>query len=104
MARAPSSSQGEPAHPSTVSWKAPAAEVAALVGGEHRRPHRLLGVHTADGGCVVRAWRPDATGVRVLRDGAAPVQAQRTHDAGLFEAFVDTPVTAGDYRLAVTYA
>jgi 1,4-alpha-glucan branching enzyme len=104
LARAPSSSQGEPAHPSTVSWKAPAAEVAALVGGEHRRPHRLLGVHTADGGCVVRAWRPDATGVRVLRDGAAPVQAQRTHDAGLFEAFVDTPVTAGDYRLAVTYA
>ena len=104
MARAPSSSQGEPAHPSTVSWKAPAAEVAALVGGEHRRPHRLLGSHPAGSGSVVRAWRPDASDVRVLLAGGESIQAQRTHDAGLFEAYLDAPVTARDYRLAVTYA
>ncbi|MDQ3709465.1 MAG: 1,4-alpha-glucan branching protein GlgB, partial [Actinomycetota bacterium] len=87
-----------------MSWKAPAAEVAALVGGEHRRPHRLLGSHPAASGSVVRAWRPDASDVRVLLAGGESIQAQRTHDAGLFEAYLDASVTASDYRLAVTYA
>ncbi|HET9559215.1 MAG TPA: hypothetical protein VFS70_18895, partial [Actinomycetota bacterium] len=41
-------------------------EVERLVRGEHHEPHRLLGAHTEDGRVVVRAFRPDATGVTAL--------------------------------------
>src|SRR4051794_20528140 len=69
-----------------------AAEVEAIVKGEHGNPHDFLGHH----GGIVRVWRPGAASVRV-----AKTKAERIHDAGLFEARV--PDTVTDYEVEVTY-
>ena len=85
-------------------WHAAAAEINAIVDGLHRDPHAVLGLHAVGDGAVVRMWRPEATEVTVLRDGAAPVVAEQTHPAGFFEALLDAPAKAADYRLHVDYA
>jgi 1,4-alpha-glucan branching enzyme len=72
-----------------------AVEVDALVAGTCRDPHRILGVHDEDGQHVVRAWRPGAS--RATLEGRP---MRRVHEAGLFEALVDTGPAPG-YR--VTY-
>jgi 1,4-alpha-glucan branching enzyme len=69
-----------------------AAEVEAIVRGEHGNPHDFLGHH----GGLVRVWRPGAASVRVGRTAA-----DRIHDAGLFEARVTE--TAAAYDVEVSY-
>jgi 1,4-alpha-glucan branching enzyme len=75
-------------------------ELEQLVAGRHSDPHRVLGLH--DG--TVRAYRPDATAMRV-RIGPGPeaerVEMARVHPAGVFEA----KVAAGteSYRLEADY-
>src|SRR3546814_16170142 len=55
-----------------------AAEIAALVGGAHGDPFRILGMHEADGGpLTVRAFIPGASAVEVIaRASGRPVAAQ----------------------------
>jgi 1,4-alpha-glucan branching enzyme len=84
-------------------WRAHPEEIKALVDGAHREPHRLLGVHEADGAGVVRAYRPDATRVEVLVEGEEAVVAERTHEAGFFEALLHKPAEGPRYRLRVAY-
>jgi 1,4-alpha-glucan branching enzyme len=69
-----------------------AAEVEAIVKGEHRNPHDFLGHH----GGIVRVWRPGAASVVV-----AGVKAEKVHDAGLFEARV--PETVSEYEIEAHY-
>jgi 1,4-alpha-glucan branching enzyme len=69
-----------------------AAEVAAVINGEHTDPHSFLGRH----GSLVRVWRPDAESVSVGR-----VRAERIHAAGLFEA--QLPDGANGEKVTVTY-
>jgi 1,4-alpha-glucan branching enzyme len=69
-----------------------AAEIEAIVKGEHQNPHGFLGHH----GGIVRVWRPGASTVVV-----AGSKAERVHDAGLFEARVAESVV--DYEVEVTY-
>jgi 1,4-alpha-glucan branching enzyme len=89
----------------TGPWQAEPAEVAALVRGAHRDPHRILGAHEADGGAVVRTFRPDADAVEVvLLDGGGAAEATRTHEAGFFEARLPARPGPADYRLRVRYA
>ena len=73
------------------------------VQGEHGDPHHVLGFHKVDGRTVVRAYRPDASAVRVLLGGGKTVDAEKVHDAGIFVA--DVSESAGDagYRLEVSY-
>ncbi|MGH9113859.1 MAG: GlgB N-terminal domain-containing protein, partial [Acidimicrobiales bacterium] len=71
------------------------AEIASLVEGTCRDPHRFLGVHDDAGRAVVRAWRPGAATATL--DGRP---MRRIHDAGVFEVLVDVPPGPG-YR--VTY-
>src|SRR5687767_6816799 len=80
-----------------------AGELARLVQGEHGDPHHVLGFHKVDGRTVVRAYRPEATAMRVLLEGNKSVDMERIHDAGIFVA--DVPETAGDdgYRLEASY-
>ena len=48
----------------------PADAVAAIVEGRHGDPFAVLGLHEADGACVVRAFVPGADTVDVeTRDG-----------------------------------
>jgi 1,4-alpha-glucan branching enzyme len=78
-----------------------AGELARLVNGEHGDPHHVLGLHKVDGSIVVRAYRPDATALRVIVDGV-PTEMERVHDAGLFTAEV-TDAAGEGYRLEATY-
>ena len=84
-------------------WHAQPEEIAALLAGEHRDPHRLLGLHEHIDGAVIRTWRPDAKAVHIVIDGQPDVEAEKTNPAGFFEARLDQPVKGADYRLRVAY-
>ncbi len=72
------------------------AEIAALVSGDHKDPHRILGPH----GGVVRVWRPQALAVEVVAADGSRHPMKPLDAAGLFE--VDG-VEGDNYRLDVTY-
>jgi len=76
----------------------PVVDIDALVSGSDADPHRILGPH----GGVVRAWRPDASGITLVLPGkrGRRVPMVQEHPAGLFSA---TGVEAVDYRLDVSY-
>ena len=76
-------------------------EVDRLVRGEHHEPHRVLGAHQHDGTLVIRAWRPEATGVTALL-GDDRVELDQVHPAGLFEGAVRGSKVAA-YQLEVRY-
>ncbi|HYN16607.1 MAG TPA: 1,4-alpha-glucan branching enzyme, partial [Actinomycetes bacterium] len=81
-------------------------EVERLVRGEHHEPHRLLGAHLEDGQVVVRAFRPEATGVTVLLGPKGPgqrVKLAQVHPAGLFEGTVGGTAVPPSYRLEISY-
>jgi 1,4-alpha-glucan branching enzyme len=78
-------------------------EIELLVEGRHSDPHHLLGAHPRDGGVVVRAWRPAARAVVVRPEGAAPVELELRHPAGLFEGFVGGVSPPLRYELDVSY-
>ena len=82
-------------------------EVLDLVGGRHRDPFSVLGLHTgADGRLWVRALLPGATAVN-LRDARSDhglVTLALHHADGLFEARVPRRRKPFDYRLDVRWA
>jgi 1,4-alpha-glucan branching enzyme len=80
-----------------------AEEIERIVARDHPEPHRVLGVHPANGGWVVRAWRPEADAVRIRPDGGAAVEAERLHPAGFFEGELARGSDPGRYSLEVTY-
>ncbi len=74
-------------------------DIELVVAGRHGDPHRVLGVH--DG--VVRAYRPDAAAMRLLRDGSEPVDMKMIHPAGLFEGRLDADAEGPTYELEAVY-
>ena len=84
------------------SKSAPAAltpEIDLLVKGEHADPHHLLGAHGAE----VRAWRPDATAMRVVTEEGKRVDMTQLHPAGFFRAELPDPAEHVSYRLEADY-
>jgi 1,4-alpha-glucan branching enzyme len=69
----------------------------------HATPHDVLGAHPADGGVVVRAFRPTATAVRVLPESGEPVELEQVHPAGLFEGTIPGATPPLRYELEVVY-
>ena len=63
-------------------------EVELIVQRDHPNPHHVLGAHPADGGVVVRTYRPDATAVRVVPEGGEAVDLALAHPGGVFEGLV----------------
>jgi 1,4-alpha-glucan branching enzyme len=77
----------------------PADDTRRLLAGAHHNPHSVLGMHTSGGATVVRAYRPGADAVAVLRDGQRfPLD---TVADGLFSG--EVPGKPSDYRLEITY-
>ncbi|HEX6140978.1 MAG TPA: alpha-amylase family glycosyl hydrolase, partial [Candidatus Limnocylindria bacterium] len=77
------------------------ADLSRLARGEHHDPHSILGAHAVDGGSVVRAFHPDASGVELLPGRAAtggPVPMQPLGD-GLWAAFLADVEPPLEYRL-----
>ena len=64
-------------------------------------PHRVLGAHEADGGVVVRTYRPEARAVRVQPAG---VDATLKDPSGLWEALLPKAKLPLEYELEVEYA
>jgi len=78
-------------------------EIELVVERRHSDPHHVLGAHPVDDGVVVRAFRPDATGVVArVHDGEPVILAQR-HPAGVFEGFVRDARLPLRYALEVSY-
>jgi 1,4-alpha-glucan branching enzyme len=62
-------------------------ELDRIAAVDHPDPHAVLGPHEEDGALVVRTFRPDALGVRLLpEDGSAPREMHLVHGLGIFEA------------------
>src|SRR3954452_13002475 len=76
-------------------------EVRRLLAGEHGDPHHVLGAHPSGGKTTIRAYRPGAEGIAVLRDDHEPVPMERLNPAGFFAAEIAGEV--GAYQLRVTY-
>ena len=71
-----------------TAWRAPQAEVDALLAARHADPFAILGPHAAPGGVVVRALVPGASTLLLQPgDGGPAVALPRRQDA-LFEGFV----------------
>src|SRR6266545_480616 len=78
-----------------------AGDAERLTRGEHHDPHAILGAHPVDGGHVVRAFHPNASGIEVLATGS-PVQAMEPLGDGLWAAFLpETALPA--YRLRLRF-
>src|SRR4051812_9436220 len=78
-------------------------EIQRIVDRDHQSPHSFLGAHPVEGGVVVRAYRPDASSIRVLPEGGEPVELERIHPAGVFEGVVEGARPPLRYRLEVAY-
>ncbi|MDQ4065124.1 MAG: 1,4-alpha-glucan branching enzyme, partial [Actinomycetota bacterium] len=76
-------------------------DIDKLVRGELRDPHHVLGRHPAGRKTVFRAYRPDASSVRVVSDGAIVAKLEQIRPGGVFEGITEEQV--GDYQLEVDY-
>ena len=74
-----------------------------VVAGEHHDPHSVLGAHPERSGVVVRAFRPGATGMRVLPKRGTAVEMERVDPARLFAAYLPRRKPPLDYRLEATW-
>jgi 1,4-alpha-glucan branching enzyme len=80
------------------------SELDAVVRREHSNPHEVLGAHRAEGGVVVRAYRPGAAGVTVkLEDGERAQPLEEIHPAGVFEGVIEGAEMPLRYQLEVDY-
>jgi 1,4-alpha-glucan branching enzyme len=80
-------------------------DLERLVAGDHHDPHQILGPHLERDGdgrvrVVIRGWRPDATGMAVLSDGAR-IEMRCIHAAGVFASVLEADAVPA-YRLEST--
>ncbi|MFQ5409442.1 MAG: 1,4-alpha-glucan branching protein GlgB [Anaerolineales bacterium] len=84
----------------------PPDTIAAIVGGYHGAPFDVLGLHNLSpnggDGMVVRAFRPDAADVTVLRADGSRQPMARIHAEGLFEAHFPDAAKPFRYELGLT--
>ncbi|HEY5240737.1 MAG TPA: 1,4-alpha-glucan branching protein GlgB [Polyangiaceae bacterium] len=79
-------------------------DLDAVVRREHSNPHAVLGPHEADGGVIVRAYRPGAAGVTVrLEDDGPTLALEQIHPGGVFEGLIEGAELSLRYRLEVDY-
>jgi 1,4-alpha-glucan branching enzyme len=78
-------------------------EAELILRRDHPDPHHFLGAHPQGDSVVVRAFRPNATRVRILLEGDQAAELERVHPAGLFEGTVTPESLPPHHRLAITY-
>ena len=87
---------------------APTADVTRILNADHHDPFEILGMHSVwqEGAqrIVVRCFRPDAKGVRVIeRETDRPLGTlDRRHTDGFFEGVIPERDSAFSYRLEIT--
>ena len=82
-----------------------ARDLDRVAAADHTDPHHVLGLHGAPGAYLVRAFRPDATEIRVLPDDPAlpPRAMTRIHPNGVFSASFPDARARFSYRLEARY-
>ncbi|HEY2637781.1 MAG TPA: 1,4-alpha-glucan branching protein GlgB [Solirubrobacteraceae bacterium] len=78
-------------------------ELDRIVAREHPTPHDVLGAHPDGDGVIVRAFRPAAERVTVVRQGEAPVELAAVHPGGVFEGTLPATAMPLRYELEVAY-
>jgi 1,4-alpha-glucan branching enzyme len=80
-----------------------AGEIERLLARESHDPHRLLGIHPARDGAVVRAYRPGAERVFVVPESHEPVRLRRLHPEGVFGGRIAGATPETRYEFDVSY-
>ena len=86
-----------------MRWMRVEDEIELVVARRHSDPHHVLGAHPVDDGVVVRAFRPDATGVVARVHDREPAILARRHPSGLFEGLVRDARLPLRYEFEVSY-
>ena len=74
-------------------------QILRIIHLSHHNPHEILGLHPFfDGSKVIRLWRPGANQI-FLEVFGIQVEAQKIHDAGIFECVVPEHTTFLDYKV-----
>ncbi len=76
-------------------------EIGLLVSQRQADPHRILGAHLTANGIVIRAFRPEATKVKVIVNRKRGLDLEKIHPAGLFEVVLPGLTSIPEYRLQV---
>ncbi len=87
-----------PLHPDNLSQ-----ELERILSLSHHDPHGVLGIHLTSGGVVIRSYRPEAEKIRVLIQGREPVEMDRLHENGIFQAIFRYDDQPFPYQLEVSY-
>src|SRR5689334_19844592 len=90
----------------------PPDELNTFLSGTHSDPFRILGPHRMGDDLAIRVFRPDARKVEVVTDGSSfaeatadklqPIEAEKIHRDGFFQAKVPNATRDLDYRLQIT--
>ncbi len=80
----------------------PPDELNSFLSGAHSDPFRILGPHRMGDDLAIRAFRPDARKIDILQNGAEPVEAEKIHRDGFFQAKIPNATRDLDYRLQIT--
>ncbi len=89
----------------------PPDELNSFLSGTHSDPFRILGPHRMGDDLAIRAFRPDARKIDIVQNGSAseatadrcpPVEAEKIHRDGFFQAKVPNATRDLDYQLRVT--
>src|SRR4029077_11554840 len=81
----------------------PPDELNSFLSGTHSDPFRILGPHRMGDDLAIRAFRPDARKIDIVRNGEAPVEAEKIHRDGFFQAKIPNATRDLDYHLRVTH-
>src|SRR5438552_3812623 len=80
----------------------PPDELSSFLSGTHSDPFRILGPHRMGDDLAIRAFRPDARKIDIVRDGQGTIEAEKIHRDGFFQAQVPDATRDLDYHLRVT--
>src|SRR5689334_21275148 len=76
-----------------------------IASADHPDPHAILGPHEEGGALVIRAYRPDALGVRILPDdGSSAHEMTKVHGLGIFELRLPNHRLPYRYRVEARHA
>src|SRR5215475_8561314 len=80
----------------------PPDDLNTFLSGAHSDPFRILGPHRMGDDLAIRAFRPDARKIDIVTNGDQPVEAEKIHRDGFFQAKIPNATRDLDYRLRVT--
>jgi 1,4-alpha-glucan branching enzyme len=80
----------------------PPDELNSFLSGTHSDPFRILGPHRMGDDLAIRAFRPDARKIDIVQNGQTPIEAEKIHRDGFFQARIQNATRDLDYQLRVT--